>query len=88
MVSARRRNHADGRYRAREHLVERAARLERSGVLQVFELEDEANPGEPEIDAVDLDHRRAANVRRDARGRGADRLAREPVRNRRHASDG
>src|SRR6185312_12398863 len=41
VVAARCRDDARLRQAAREQAVERAARLERSGVLQVLELEDE-----------------------------------------------
>jgi hypothetical protein len=41
---------------------ERAACLERSGVLQEFELEDERRAAQSEILAGDLDDRRAADV--------------------------
>jgi hypothetical protein len=57
---------------SRQHVAERAARLEGARVLHEFALESEPNAGQCKLGAIGPQHRRATHVRRDARGSGAD----------------
>ena len=52
---------------------------------RVWRIEDEAHFGKPEVGAIDLDHRRAPDVRGDACGGRAQRLAVEAVDDGAHA---
>src|SRR5690348_5245860 len=62
MIATRRRNHARRRHCARQHIRERAARLERSGVLQQLEFENDPDRLETEVRAVDFDDRSAPDM--------------------------
>ena len=61
VIPAGSRDHARRRHLAHQQVGECAARFERSGMLQKFELEDQG-AAEAEIRAVDLENRRAADV--------------------------
>ena len=68
VVPARGRGDAGVRRRAHEQVVERAARLERPGVLRELELQRHVDAVD---EAVGAEQRRPSDVRRDARVRGA-----------------
>jgi hypothetical protein len=70
VVSPRGGRDPGGRNGAREQVVERAARLERAGVLEQLELERDLGVGEGP--AVGFEQRRVAYVRGDARVGRAD----------------
>src|SRR5437016_4628957 len=65
MIASRSRDDARPRNLSREQVGERAARLERSRMLQLLELQRERKRVEPELGGVDLDERGAADVRPD-----------------------
>ena len=65
MVAARGGDDAGRRHCAAQQIGEGAARLERTGVLQEFELEEEGAGLEAEIGAGESDDRGAADVRPD-----------------------
>ena len=58
MVAAGRRDHAGLRHVAGQQIGERAARLERAGMLKKLELERQRMAGKAELGAIDLHHRR------------------------------
>ena len=68
VISSRRGNHAGFRNFAQQQIRERAARFERTRVLQQFQLECEAYAGKSEVRTVRFDHRRAADVPGDRPG--------------------
>ena len=65
VIAARGRDHARARNRAGEQVREGATRLERSGPLELFELESDAPGGHAEVAAGNIDGRRPADMRRD-----------------------
>jgi hypothetical protein len=65
MIAAGRRDHAAGRNRLCQQVRERAARLERSGMLQALELQRERPRRGAEIRKIDMEDRRVADVRPD-----------------------
>ena len=62
MIAAGRRDDTGCGNLAREQMGERTTRLERSGVLQIFLLEHEGDARQAEVIAIDLQHRRLADV--------------------------
>jgi hypothetical protein len=76
MIAARGRHDAGRRHLAQQQVGERAARLERAGVLQVLQLAHQRERGQAEVGAADLERGRAADVRQDRRVRALDLLAR------------
>jgi hypothetical protein len=79
VIAARRRDNTGGRRAPRQQAGESAARLERAGVLQEFELQDKRLAGDAEIAGIDPDNRRTPDVGADQPlGRGDPR----PVNNR------
>ena len=67
VVAARRRHHAGRRDLAQQQVGERAAGLERPGVLQLLQLEQQRPGRQPEVGQVHADHRGPPDVRRDQR---------------------
>jgi len=62
VIAAGRRDHAGLRHLAQQQIGEGAARLERAGMLQLFQLQGDRAPSETEIAAGDLDYRRAPDI--------------------------
>ncbi len=63
MIAAGCSDHAGGRHDAGQKIGDGTASLERSGVLEEFQLEDEGRGGKSEIAGVDIDNGRAADER-------------------------
>ena len=65
MVAARCGDDTGRRYPASQEVCEGAPRLERAAMLKKLELQGQHVRGQPEVRRIDLDHRRAADVRPD-----------------------
>src|SRR5689334_24806794 len=77
MIAAGSGDHTCRRNFTRQHVGKRAARLERSGVLQEFEFEDDPDRVETNVRAIDFEDWSAADVRPDNALSCLDSLARE-----------
>src|SRR5262249_38289837 len=62
MIAAGSSDHTGGRNVARQHIRERAPRLERPGVLKEFELEDDPDRVETKVRSIDFEYRSVANI--------------------------
>jgi hypothetical protein len=65
VIAAGRSDHTTGWNRLRQQVRERAARLERTGVLQAFEFQRQRSRPGAEIRQVDMEDWRMADVRSD-----------------------
>src|SRR6185312_15616260 len=74
VITPRGRDHSRRRHRPGQNAGQRAARLERAGVLKQLELEEQWTRRKAEVGRVDLDQGRAAYVWADEIIRGGDRL--------------
>ena len=67
MIATRRRDDPGGRNLPHDQIYKRAPRLERSGMLQLFELQQHPGRVETDVGTIDLDDRCSPYVRGDQR---------------------